>query len=96
MPLLDLQTLHRRRQRPIVRRTSLINQMRAFLLERGIAVAQGRGFYNGGRRPVSGTGTRIARTLKGYRPVPWAAVPGSLEAGIFENAPTWQTAITST
>lgn len=38
---LDLQTLHRWRQRLIVRRTSLINQMRAFLLERGIAVAQG-------------------------------------------------------
>ena len=38
---LDLQTLHRWRRRLIVRRTSLINQMRAFLLERGIAVAQG-------------------------------------------------------
>jgi transposase len=38
---LDLQTLHRWRRRLIVRRTSLINPMRAFLLERGIAVAQG-------------------------------------------------------
>jgi transposase len=38
---LDLQTLHRWRQRLIARRTSLINQMRAFLLERGITVAQG-------------------------------------------------------
>jgi transposase len=38
---LDLQTLHRWRQRLIVRRTALINQMRAFLLERGIVVAQG-------------------------------------------------------
>lgn len=39
---LDLQTLHRVRQRLVGRRTALINQLRAILLERGIVVAQTR------------------------------------------------------
>jgi len=39
---LDLQTLHRSRERLVAERTALINQLRAILLERGIAVAQGR------------------------------------------------------
>jgi transposase len=39
---LDLQALHRIRDRLISRRTSVINQIRAFLLERGIVVRQGR------------------------------------------------------
>ncbi len=39
---LDLQAIHRVRDRLIVRRTSVINQLRAFLLERGITVSQGR------------------------------------------------------
>jgi transposase len=38
---LDLQGLHRIRQRLVCQRTSVINQIRAFLLERGIAVRQG-------------------------------------------------------
>lgn len=38
---LDLQTLHRRRERLVGQRTALINQLRAILLERGITVAQG-------------------------------------------------------
>jgi transposase len=38
---LDLQGLHRVRERLICQRTSVINQIRAFLLERGIAVRQG-------------------------------------------------------
>ena len=38
---LDLQTLHRMRERLIGQRTALINQLRAILLERGITVAQG-------------------------------------------------------
>ena len=37
---LDLQTIHRVRQRLVGRRTALINQLRAILLERGITVAQ--------------------------------------------------------
>jgi transposase len=39
---LDLQTLHRVRDRLVSGRTALINQLRAILLERGIAVPQGR------------------------------------------------------
>jgi hypothetical protein len=35
---LDLQALHRVRERLVGQRTSIINQIRAFLLERGIAV----------------------------------------------------------
>ena len=38
---LDLQRLHRVRERLVCQRTSVINQIRAFLLERGIAVRQG-------------------------------------------------------
>lgn len=38
---LDLQALHRVRARLVGRRTAVINQIRAFLLERGIAVAAG-------------------------------------------------------
>src|SRR3546814_123128 len=39
---LDLQTIHRVRQRLVGRRTALINQLRAILLERGIVVPQTR------------------------------------------------------
>ena len=39
---LDVQTLHRVRDRLVGQRTSLMNQMRSILLERGIVVAQGR------------------------------------------------------
>jgi transposase len=39
---LDMQTLHRVRDRLVGERTALINQLRAVLLERGITVAQGR------------------------------------------------------
>lgn len=39
---LDLQTIHRVRQRLVSRRTALINQLRAILLERGIIVPQTR------------------------------------------------------
>src|SRR3974390_224308 len=39
---LDLQALHRVRERLVSQRTGIINQIRAFLLERGIAVRQGQ------------------------------------------------------
>jgi transposase len=41
---LDLQALHRVRQRLVSQRTGIINQIRAFLLERGVAVRQGLRF----------------------------------------------------
>jgi transposase len=39
---LDLQALHRMRDRLVSRQTGIINQLRAFLLERGITFRQGR------------------------------------------------------
>jgi transposase len=41
---LDLQALHRVRERLVSQRTGIINQIRAVLLERGIAVRQGQRF----------------------------------------------------
>ncbi len=41
---LDLQALHRVRERLVSQRTGIINQIRAFLLERGVAVRQGLHF----------------------------------------------------
>src|SRR5712672_2448849 len=41
---LDLQALHRVRERLVRQRTGIINQIRAFVLERGIAVRQGLRF----------------------------------------------------
>ena len=42
---LDLQALHRVRERLVSQRTGIINQIRAFLLERGVAVRQGLRFW---------------------------------------------------
>jgi transposase len=39
---LDMQVLHRARDRLVAERTALINQLRAVLMERGITVPQGR------------------------------------------------------
>jgi transposase len=41
---LDLQALHRVRERFVSQRTGIVNQIRAFLLERGVAVRQGLRF----------------------------------------------------
>jgi len=41
---LDLQALHRVRERLVSQRTGIINQIRAFLLERGVALRQGLRF----------------------------------------------------
>src|SRR5437016_7741112 len=41
---LDLQALHRVRERLVSQRTGITNQIRAFLLERGVAVRQGQRF----------------------------------------------------
>jgi transposase len=56
---LDLQALHRVRERLVSQRTGIINQIRAFLLERGIAVRQGQRFFRAEppvcRQPDPGT-----------------------------------------
>lgn len=48
---LDLQAMHRARERLVSQRTGIINQIRAFLLERGVAVRQGLRFL---RRELPG------------------------------------------
>jgi transposase len=42
---LDIQALHRVRNRFVARRTAVINQLRAFLLERGLTVRTGRSHF---------------------------------------------------
>src|SRR5450432_4790227 len=39
---LDLQALHRVRERWVMRRTAVVNQIRSLLLERGLTVPKGR------------------------------------------------------
>jgi transposase len=52
---LDLQALHRVRERLVSQRTGVINQIRAFLLERDIAVRQGRQFLRAGLPTILAT-----------------------------------------
>src|SRR5690242_8708484 len=52
---LDLQALHRVRERLVGQRTGIINQIRAFLLERGIAVRQGLRFLQAERSTILAT-----------------------------------------
>src|ERR1700741_4091006 len=56
---LDLQALHRVRERLVGQRTGVINQIRAFLLERGIAVRQGLHFLRGGVPGILATRTDV-------------------------------------
>src|ERR1700680_3635174 len=70
---LDLQALHRVRERLVSQRTGIINQIRAFLLERGIAVRQGLrslrselpGIHDGPSDALSPRMVRIIEDLSG-------------------------------
>jgi transposase len=53
---LDLQALHRARERLIHNRTRLINQARAFLMERGLRIGQGRHVFQRALRDIDTTG----------------------------------------
>ena len=46
---LDLQALHGIRERLVRQRTSIINQIRSFLIEYGLPVKEGCGFHVSGR-----------------------------------------------
>jgi transposase len=68
---LDLQALHRVRERLVSQRTGIINQIRAFLLERGVAIRQGTALLarrvtahpgNASRCPVPTHGARHRRS----------------------------------
>jgi transposase len=54
---LDLQALHRVRERLVSQRTGIINQICAFMLERGIAVRQGHRFLRAELPAILGTRT---------------------------------------
>jgi transposase len=56
---LDLQALHRVRERLVSQRTGIINQIRAFLLERGIAVRQGQRFLRAGLPDILATPSNV-------------------------------------
>jgi transposase len=67
---LDLQAMHRVRERLVSQRTGIVNQIRAFLLERGIAVRQGLRFLrtelpNILSRPPDIRSPRMVRVLEG-------------------------------
>ena len=64
---LDLQALHRVRERLVSQRTGIINQIRAFLLERGIAVRQA---------------FACARALRKSSVRSWAGISGGSTNGI--------------
>jgi transposase len=66
---LDLQALHRVRERLVSQRTGIINQIRAFLLERGVAVRQGLRFLRTELRrilaaPCDALSPRILRVIE--------------------------------
>jgi hypothetical protein len=56
---LDLQALHRVRERLVSQRTGIINQIRAFLLERGVAVRQGLRFLRAELPRILATPRRV-------------------------------------
>ena len=56
---LDLQALHRVRSRLVRHRTAVINQIRALLLERGIAVRQGQRFLRAALSDILGRETEL-------------------------------------
>src|SRR5215472_4076249 len=67
---LDLQAMHRVRERLVSQRTGIINQIRAFLLERGIAVRQGQRFLRARlpdilAMPPDVLSTRMVRVIEG-------------------------------
>src|ERR1700684_834403 len=43
---LDLQALHRERERWVMRRTAVVNQIRSLLLERGLTLPKGRRYLD--------------------------------------------------
>src|SRR5438445_7511081 len=67
---LDLQALHRLRERLVSQRTGIINQIRAFLLERGIAVRQGFWYLRAALPSILANGSeelspRMVRVIEG-------------------------------
>jgi len=81
---LDLQALHRVRERLVSQRTGIINQIRAFLLERGIAVRQGQRFLRAKlpdvlALPPDVLSTRMVRLIEGLAS-DWRRLDDRIEA----------------
>ena len=81
---LDIQTLHRVRSRLVAERTSLINQLRAILLERGVIFPVGRrklelgvdGMLAGDDAPLSPRVRHLVGELRGE----WKELDAKIEA----------------
>src|SRR5215468_3441467 len=98
---LDLQSLHRARERLVRQRTGIINQIRAFLLERGIAVRQGLRFLRAELPRILATpcdvlSPRMVRVLEdlaaGHKPDPRSpphAIRSELAGLDLPRAPGW-------
>ena len=67
---LDLQALHRVRERLVSQRTAIINQIRAFLLERGIAVRQGLRFQRAELPGILAKRSDVLSPRMRFRPAP--------------------------
>jgi transposase len=84
---LDLKALHRVRERLVSQRTGIINQIRAFLLERGVAVRQGHRFLRAelprilaAPSDILSPGMASARSSPARRWLPSASEMGSPKA----------------
>jgi transposase len=80
---LDLQALHRVRERLVGQRTGIINQIRAFLLERGVAVRQGLRFLRAElprilAAPAEVLSPRMVRTIEGLAE-DWRRLDGRID-----------------
>src|SRR5258706_14875712 len=75
---LDLQALHRVRERLVRQRTGIINQIRAFLLERGIAVRQGPHFLRTELPGILGKRSD-ALSPRMMRCLAWTGAPANLD-----------------
>ena len=85
---LELQALHRMRQRAVRERTAVVNQMRALLLEHGIVVPLGRGLFER-RLPavfVDAESRLSPRLLDGVHRMRkrWLAIDGEIESATHE------------
>jgi transposase len=81
---LDLQALHRVRERLVSQRTGIINQIRAFLLERGVAVRQGLRFLRAELPRILATppdvlSPRMVRVIEGLA-VDWRRLDERIES----------------
>jgi hypothetical protein len=86
---LDVQALHRVRSRLVSERTAVINQIRGFLLERGIIVRQGLRFRGWPPPHVAPVARRIGRTSDGGSEGTAQADPKSISPAFPPRTASW-------